>query len=340
MTFRQVRRTTLAVLIALVGAVTASSAQDIQERTIRFGHLNNPDHPISISVKKFAELVAAKSGGKMQVKEFPSNMLGPEQQQTAALQGGVQEMQAPATTSVVTIVKDFGVIDFPYTVVNYEQAFALLDGPLGDALRAKLPDRGLIGLAYWDLGFRNVTNSKHPINKVEDLDGLKLRVIPNPVFLDTFKAFKANPVPMSFSELYTALEQKTIDGQENPYSVILSNKFYEVQKYVSGTQHVYGTNIILVSKKFWDKLSMTEQKILQDAAIEARDYERRVSRAAAETAVKDLAAKGMQVNQLAPAELERMRQIAKPVTDGFLATYDPAIQKLYRDEVARVQKVK
>jgi len=334
-----------AFVVAILAVITMAGlpsafAQEIQERTIRFGHLNNPDHPVSMGVKKFAEIVAVKSGGKLQVKEFPSNQLGSEQQQTSALQGGVQEMQAPATTSLVGIVKDYGVIDFPFTVTNNAQAFALLDGPLGKALLEKLPEKGLIGLAYWDLGFRNVTNSKRPITKPEDLDGLKLRVIPNPVFLDTFKAFKANPVPMSFSELYTALETRTVDGQENPYSVILSNKFYEVQKFVSGTNHVYGTNIILVSKKFWDRLSPTEQKILQDAALEARTYQRQVSRAAAGKAVGELTAKGMQFNEVSAAEQERMRQIAQPVTEKALATYDPAIQKLYASEVERVQKIK
>jgi tripartite ATP-independent transporter DctP family solute receptor len=323
----------------LAGAATVH-AQDIQDRVIRFGHLNNTDHPVSMGVKKFAEIVAAKSGGKLQVKEFPSNQLGPEQQQTSALQGGVQEMQSPATTSLVGFAKDFGVIDFPFTVANHAQAFALLDGPLGAALLEKLPEKGLVGLAYWDLGFRNVTNSKRPIARPEDLDGLKLRVIPNPVFLDTFKAFKANPVPMSFSELYTALETRTVDGQENPYSVILSNKFYEVQKYVSGTNHVYGTNIILVSKKFWDRLSPVEQKILQDAALEARDYQRQVSRAAADKAVGELTAKGMQFNAVVPAEMDRMRTIARPVIEKSLATYDPAIQKLYVSEVERVQPLK
>ena len=330
----------VAALSISVGAAQPVWAQDIQERVIRFGHLNNTDHPVSMGVKKFAELVAAKSGGKMQVKEFPSNQLGSEQQQTSALQGGVQEMQSPATTSLVGIVKDYGVIDFPFTVGSHAQAFALLDGPLGKALLEKLPEKGLVGLTYWDLGFRNVTNSKRPIARPEDLEGLKLRVIPNPVFLDTFKAFKANPVPMSFSELYTALETKTVDGQENPYSVILSNKFYEVQKYVSGTGHVYGTNIILVSGKFWDKLSPAERKIMQDAAVEARDYQRKASQAAAGTAVKELTAKGMQFNDVSGAERERMRQIAKPVVDKALATYDPAIQKLYTSEVERVQKLK
>ncbi|MBA2672536.1 TRAP transporter substrate-binding protein [Ramlibacter sp.] len=319
-------------------AAFAAGAQDIQERTIKFGHLNNTDHPVSMGVKRFAELVAAKSGGKLKVQEFPSNQLGNELQQQSALQGGVQEMSAPATTSLAGIVKEFGLVDFPLAVANYAQADALLDGPFGQALIARLPERGLVALGYWDLGFRNVTNSKRPITKPEDLDGLKIRVIPNPVFLDTFKAFKANPVPMPFAELFGALESKAVDGQENPFAVILWNKFFEVNKFVSATNHVYAANIVLVSKKFWDKLSPAEQKIMNDAAAETRGYQRQVSRAAAAKAVGELQAKGMQYNEVSPAEQARMREIARPVTEKFAATYDPAMVKLYQSELARVHK--
>ncbi|HEX4325831.1 MAG TPA: TRAP transporter substrate-binding protein [Burkholderiales bacterium] len=327
----------LCALFALCFAGGAA-AQDIQERTIRFGHLNNPDHPVSFGVKRFAEILAKKTGGKFKVQEFPASQLGNEMQQQSALQGGVQEMSAPATTSLAGIVKEFGLVDFPFAVNTFAQADALLDGPFGQALIAKLPEKGLVALGYWDLGFRNVTNSKKPITRGEDLEGLKIRVIPNPVFLETFKAFKANPVPMPFAELYGALEAKAVDGQENPYAVILSNKFFEVQKYLSATNHVYAANIVLVSKKFWDRLSPAEQKIMHEAADEARQYQRQVSRAAAQKSVGDLQAKGMQYNQLAPAELARMRQTAKAVTDKFAATYDPAIVKLYQTELARATK--
>jgi tripartite ATP-independent transporter DctP family solute receptor len=316
----------------------ATLAQDIHGRTIRFGHLNNADHPVSFGAKRFGELVAAKSGGKMKVLEFPASQLGNEMQQQSALQGGVQEMSAPATTSLAGIVKEFGLVDFPFAVTTFAQADALLDGPFGQALLAKLPEKGLVALGYWDLGFRNVTNSKRPITKPEDFDGLKIRVIPNPVFLETFKAFKSNPVPMPFAELYGALEARAVDGQENPFAVILSNKFFEVQKFVSATNHVYAANIVLVSKKFWDKLTPTEQKIMNDAANEARGYQRQVSRAAAQKAVGDLQAKGMQYNEVAPAEQARMRDISRPVTDKFAATYDPAIVRLYNSELARIRK--
>ncbi len=330
--------TCILICIGLSAASQIANAQDIQERTIKFGHLNNADHPVSFGVKRFAELLAAKSGGKLKVQEFPASQLGNEMQQQSALQGGVQEMSAPATTSLAGIVKEFGLVDFPFAVSTFAQADQLLDGPFGQTLIARLSDKGLVALGYWDLGFRNVTNSKRPITKPEDLEGLKIRVIPNPVFLETFKAFKSNPVPMPFAELYGALEAKAVDGQENPYAVILSNKFFEVQKYLSATNHVYAANIVLVSKRFWDRLSPTEKKIMNDAANETRAYQRQVSRAAAEKAVGELQAKGVLFNEVAPAQQARMRQIAKPVTDKFAATYDPAIVKLYNDELAKAQK--
>lgn len=332
------RKTACLLAIASLSLLLAGPVAAQQERVIRFGHLNNADHPVSFGVKRFGELLAAKSGGKMKVMEFPASQLGNELQQQSALQGGVQQMSAPATTSLAGIVKEFGLVDFPFAVANFAQADALLDGPLGQALIAKLPDKGLVALGYWDLGFRNVTNSKRPITRAEDLDGLKLRVIPNPVFLDTFKAFKANPVPMPFAELYGALEAKAVDGQENPFAVILSNKMFEVQKYVSATNHVYAANIVLVSKKFWDQLTPAEQKMMHDAARETRDYQRQVSRAAAQSAVGELQAKGMQFNEVAVAEQKRMQQIAQPVADRFAASYDPAMVKLYNDELARIRK--
>lgn len=329
----------LVLALAMLPAGVSIGAEEIQRRTIRFGHLNNLDHPVSAGVKKFSELVAARSGGKIQVEEYPSNQLGTEQQQTQALRGGTQEMQSPATTSLVGLVKELGVLDFPFAVGSYPQGFALVDGPLGDSLIRKLPEKGLIALAFWDLGFRNVTNSQRPIARLEDFQGLKFRVIPNPVFMETFKALKAYPMPLSFRDLYTALEIRAVDGQENPFNVIRSNKFYEVQKYVSATNHVYASNIILVSGIFWNKLSATEQRILREAALEARDYQRKVSVAGEQEAVDELKKAGMTYNDVAPAEQERMRQAVQPTIDRFISTYDPEIQELYRSEIARVLKM-
>jgi tripartite ATP-independent transporter DctP family solute receptor len=336
MTSKLIRLTAMLFLLA-VGAV--AMAQDIQERTIRFGHLNNSDHPTSTGVKKFAELVAARSGGKITVKEYPSSQLGNELQQQSALQGGVQEMLVASTTSLAGIVKEFGLFDFPFLFGNAQQADAMVDGPLGKMISGRLAEKGVVVLAFFDLGFRNVTNSKRPITRAEDLEGLKLRVIPNPVFLETFKAFKANPVPMPFAELYGALESKAVDGQENPFAVILSSKLYEVNKFVSATNHVYATNPVQISKRFWDKLSPAEQKLLQEAAIEAQNYQRAVSRDVSGKAVAELKAKGMLYNDIAPAELARMRAQVKPVHDKFAASYDPAVVNLFKSELERVSKL-
>jgi len=323
--------TPVAILILLGSAVA-----EVQERTIRWG-LNNSDHPVSSGVQRFAALLAAKSGGKLKVREFPASQLGNEMQMQSALRGGTQEMMSAATTSLAGVVKDIGLFDFPFSVSTPKQAQALAEGAFGQAMLDMLPEKGLTGLGYWGLGFRNVTNSTRPITKVEDFAGLKLRVIPNPVYLETFKAFKANPVPMNFGELYTALENRTVDGQENPYSVILSNKFYEVQKYVSASAHAYTQNILLVSKRFWDRLSPEEQKMIREALAETRDYQREQTDMAADRSLAELKAKGMQFNEIAPSEHVRMRDATKGVLEKFSSDYDQEKVKLFNAELARIR---
>jgi TRAP-type transport system periplasmic protein len=324
-------------LVAVTAVVVAlPAAAQVQERTIRWGHLNNSDHPVSLGVQKFAEVLAAKSGGKLKIREFPASQLGNELQQQSAVRGGTQEVFSASTTSLAGVVKDLGLFDFPFIVSTFDQATALADGAFGKAMMETLPEKDLVALGYWGLGFRNATNSSRPIAKVEDFAGLKLRVIPNPVYLETFKAFKANPVPMAFGELYTALENKTVDGQENPYSVILSNKFYEVQKYVSATNHTFTQNIIIVSKKFWEKLSPEEQKMFRDTYAETIQYQREQTRLAADKALGELQAKGMQFNDIAPAEYARMQAATRGVVEKFSADYDPEKVKLFNAELARI----
>jgi tripartite ATP-independent transporter DctP family solute receptor len=334
------RRSTFAMLLLaslLTLSARTASAQDIQERTIRFGFAWEASHPIALAANKFGEIVAAKSGGKIKVRVFPGNQLGLDMQQMSALMGGTQQMMAHAPGQVSGVVKEFGLLDFPYIVANEQQADALLDGPAGQGLLDMLPPKGMVGLGYFENGFRHTTNSKRPIAKLEDFDGLKFRVQPAPIFIETFKSLKTNPVTLSFSELYTALEIKTVDAQENPLLNLLTGKLYEVQKYASLTGHVYGSGVILVSKIFWDRLSPTEQKILRDAFQEARDYERQESRRQAREAIAQLKAKGMQVNELSPAELDRIRKATQPVKDKFLAQYDPKIVKVFQTELERIK---
>src|SRR3954452_20786994 len=320
------------------GVLFAGAASAQEERTIRWGHLNNTDHPVSFGVKKFAEILLAKSGGKLKIREFASSQLGNELQQQSALRGGTQEMLSASTTSLATVVPEFGLLDFPFIVSTTEQAEALARGSFGKAMIDSLPQRGLIGLGYWGLGFRYGTNSTRPVTKHEDFSGLKLRVIPNPVYLESFNAFKANPIPMAFGDLYSALETRTVDGQENPYTVILSNKFYEVQKYVSTTNHTFTQNIILVSKMFWDKLSPDEQRMMREAYAESRDYQKEQTRLQTEKALAELQAKGMQYNPVSGEELERMRKAAQPVVDKISSSLRPETVKIFNDELDRIRK--
>jgi len=302
------RRTLIAAAtVATLAAPFAAMSQDIKPRIIRFGYGLNEASNQGRAAKVFAEAVEKASGGKMKVRAIGAAALGPDTQMQQALIGGAQEMMVGSTATLVGITKEMALWDTPFLFSNAKEADALLDGPIGDKIKAKLQDKGLVGLAYWENGCRNLTNSKRPVNKMEDFDGIKLRVMQNNVFLTSFNTLGANAVPMSFSELFGALETKTVDGQENPFNTILSSKFYEVQKYLTVTNHVYSPWIVLVSKKWWDGLSATEQKILSDAAKTSRDFERKDTREEAAKAVADLKAKGMQVNELPRAEADRMR---------------------------------
>jgi tripartite ATP-independent transporter DctP family solute receptor len=303
-----IRRTLIAACAAAaLGAPLLAAAQDIKPRLIRFGYGLNEQSNQGRAVKVFAEQVEKASGGKMKVRAIGAAALGSDVQMQQALIGGAQEMMVGSTATLVGITKEMALWDTPFLFANAKEADAVLDGPVGQKVMAKLPEKGLVGLAYWENGFRNLTNSKRPVTKLEDLDGIKLRVMQNNVYLDSFKTLGANAVPLPFSELFSALETKTVDGQENPYNTILSSKFYEVQKYVSVTNHVYSPWIVLVSKKWWDGLSKDEQKVLADAARASRDFERKDTRDEAAKALADLKGKGMQINELSPAETARMR---------------------------------
>lgn len=217
------------------------------------------------------------------------------------------------------IVKELGAFDLPFLFANEKEADAVLDGPAGQYFNKKLEEAGLINLAYWENGFRNLTNSKRPVAKAEDFDGVKVRVMQNNIFLDTFKTLGTNAVPMAFGEVFTALETKTIDGQENPFVTIETSKFSEVQKYLSVTRHAYTPFLVLYSKKLWDQLSPQEQAVLREAAIEGQKVQRAANRTLNERSLANLK-KTMTVNEVSPAEQKRMFDKVKPVYDKNVPT--------------------
>jgi tripartite ATP-independent transporter DctP family solute receptor len=325
------KTTVAAIAIAACGLAAA------QERAIKFATQNPKGHPIVMGMEKFAEIVTAKSGGKIKVNLFPGGVLGGDAQNISALQGGTIEMVVMNAGILASQVKDFEVFDFPFMFANEKEADAVVDGPFGRALLDKLDAKNIHGLAYWELGFRNITNSKRPIAKVEDIAGLKLRVIPNAINVDWVKALDANPTPMAFPEVYAGLEQKAIDGQENPVTVINANKFYEVQKHLALTNHQYNPQAVIVGKKLWDSLSDAEKKIFSDAAIEAAVFQRKASREQATTALDNLKKNGMQVTEFSAAEQAKLRDKLKPVIDKHGAAIAETVKAL-QAELAKVCK--
>lgn len=328
------KRLLLKSVIAAVALATAGFAS-AQEHTIKFATQNPKGHPIEMGMVKFAEIVTAKSNGRIKVNLFPGGVLGGDAPNVSALQGGTLEMVSMNSGILASQVKEFAIYDFPFLFANSKEADAVVDGAFGKKMHDRLPEKGLVGLAYWELGFRNMTNSKRPINKVEDISGLKIRVIPNPINLDWVKALDANPVPMAFPEVYGAMESKALDGQENPLNVILANKFAEVQKYLALTNHVYNPQSILVSKKFWDTLNANDKKILADAAVEAGKYQRQVAREQAAGNLADLKKAGMTVTELPAAEMAKLRDKMKPVIAKHAATVGQSVVDEMMAELAK-----
>jgi tripartite ATP-independent transporter DctP family solute receptor len=319
--------------------LSAALAQ-VSERTIKFSFLNSADHPQGLGAAKFAEIVKQKSGGKISVKLFASGALGGDLQTVSALQGGTVEMTVLNAGLLASQVKEFSAMDIPFLFNNSKEAFAVMDSDFAKRLLNRLSDKNLIGLGYWDLGFRNVTNSKRPITKLEDFTGLKLRVLQLPTYINLFNTVGANAVPMPFTELYAALETHAVDGQDNPVTVIYNSKLNEVQKYLSLTRHTYNPQVLLISKKFWSQLSPDEQKLISASAAEATQYQRKVSLEREAGALEALKKAGMQVNELSPAEIARIRDKVKPVIDKASQNIGEAVLADMNAAIATARKAK
>ncbi len=306
------KRVFLKSLIATV-ALAAMGVASAQEKTIKFANQNVAGHPIVQGMEKFKEIVEKNSGGKIKVNLFPGGTLGSDQANVSAIQGGTLEMASMNSGIFASQVKDFAVFDFPFMFASGKEADTVVDGAFGKKMHAKLEEKGLIGLAYYELGFRNLTNGKRAINKVSDIEGLKLRVIPNPINVDWVKALGANPTPLPWPEVYAALEQGAVDGQENPVATINGAKLYEVQKHLALTGHQYNPQSVVISKKFWDTLNAAEKKILSDAATESAKFQRATARTLEASLLDNLKKNGMQVTTLPASEMAILRDKMKPV---------------------------
>ncbi len=332
------KRIFLKTVLASVALAACGLASAQDAKTIKFATQNPKGHPLVSGMEKFKEIVEAKSGGKLKVNLFPGGTLGSDQANVSALQGGTLEMVTMNSGILANQVKEFAIWDFPFMFTNAKEADSVMDGPFGQKMHAKLEAKGLVGLAYYELGFRQITNSKRPITKLEDLEGLKLRVIPIPINVDWVKALGANPTPLPFPEVYGAMEQRAIDGQENPVSVINVNKFYEVQKHLVLSNHQYNPQSVMISKKFWDGLNADQKKIISDAAKESAKYQRDVNRSQVAGALDNLKKNGMQVTELSAPELVKFRDKLRPVTAKYAVQVGQDTVQDLQTELAKVRK--
>jgi tripartite ATP-independent transporter DctP family solute receptor len=323
-------RSTLAlgISLALVSAANANDFADMEPVTLRLAHVVNEQDGFHIAATKFEELVEERTEGKVNIEIFPNASLGDERTLLEGMQIGTVDMGVITNGPVANFVEEMAVFELPFLFPSPEAAYSVLDGPIGQELLDKLADVNLKGLAYAERGFRNLTNSERAVNSPEDLDGLRIRVMENPVYTDTFRELGANAIPMAWTEALTAMQQGTIDGQENPVNVIHSFKLDETQNYMTLSRHTYAPAIFVMGMPAWNQLPEAAQAVLEEAAQAAAEHERQVN---ADMEAEQLAAlreAGMEIND--SPDMEAFQAAVAPVYEKYgqqFGDYLPRIQE-------------
>ena len=323
-------------LMAIASLALCSSAA-FAEIKAKVGHAMPESHPQAAAINKFAELVGTYTKGNIKLQAYHSAVLGSDEKQLQAVQSGTQEFYIGTLAPLSTRVKEVQVWDLPFMFQNEKEVYAVLDGASSKKIFQKIEPAGLIGLTWTGMGFRNLSNSKRSVTKLEDVAGLKIRVMANPVALDTWKAIGANAVPMAFAEVFPALEIKALDGQENPLVHMYSNKMQEVQKFISVTNHVYTPVALVASKKFWDTLTPADKEGVQKAATEAGLLQRKLLEEGDVDVAGKFKAAGVTLNNVSPVELARIQEKVKPV----VAKFSPIIgEEFVKEFYAEIDKAR
>lgn len=319
------------LMIAVAATVAMTTTSAWAQTVLRLSHNAAAGNPKAEASLKFAELVEKKTGGRVKVEVGGSAQFGDDAESITNLRLGTLAFSANSQGTTSSVVPEFGLLGLPFLFRNLEHAYKVVDGPVGDKLGEYADKKGLVLLALWDNGIRQVSNNTRPITKPDDLAGIKLRTPPDPMTLDIFKSLGANPAPLAFSELYIALQQGVFDGQENPLMNIYSSKLFEVQKYISLTGHKYESTPLLASKMIFSTLSKEDQKAVREAAVEAGKLNRDMSLAADADLRKKLAEAGVKINTVDQAPFVAK---TKPVYDQWAAKY-PEMVKLIVSEAAK-----
>ena len=304
------------ICAALASAFTPGGAPSAAERTIRLSHVTAKDSPWDRGAQRFAELVAKNTNGRLAVKVYPQSQLanGNQKAELEMVQSGVLEMSWESPIILALFLdKRFDVFNLPWLYPSMDVANRVADGPMGELAYRWLSEKGLVGLGIGVNGYRELTNSKRPVTSPEDMKGIKFRVAGSKLFLETFRLLGANAVTMSFGEVFTALQQGVIDGQENPTAIIDSSKLYEVQKYLTLWHYSFDPLVLCVNKRVFESLAPADRQALRAAAREAVAYERAISAEEEKRLPEELRRKGMQVNALTPAQIAVFRERVRPV---------------------------
>lgn len=324
----------LAIMSAMMSPAFAQS-DGIRERNFKFGTTASEQTSLGQAVIRFAEMVSEKSDGKMTVTVYPNNQLGNEAQQIGATQAGLQDFALLSSTPLSAVVPDLQILDFPGIVMDREEVFKILDGPIGQGLLEQFESRRLVGFPFMENGFRHVTNNVRPIKTLEDMQGLKIRVQQSPSTIDVFAALGANPVAMSWAELYTALETNMVDAQENPFQSIDSGRLYEVQKYMTLTGHVYGAMIPIASKGLMDSLSDAEREIIEQAFEDTAQWQRELNAQLEEGLRAKMEESGMVIEDFPESERMKIAELSLPVIERYSGGFTDDLVGRIRAELGR-----
>jgi TRAP-type transport system periplasmic protein len=319
--------------------VSAQGAENIQNRVLRLATANPADHPQTVGAQKFADLVKERTGGKIQVRIFHSGTLGTDLTNISALQGGTLDLHIGTADSLMSNVPEFAAINLPFVFRTDGEVDHILAGPVGDLLFSKLPAKGIVGLGWMEQGFRVYHTTKTPIRKADDFKGLKLRMQQTSLSVAIANALGANAVSMPYGDTYTALEQGAIDGMDNPLINISVAKYYEINKHISITNHMYQPAWLGISKITWDKLSDTEKKIVREAGLEASKFQRDRARQQIGKIVDQLRSLGCNIYEFSPDEVAKMRGREDDVIAKFTKGIEPAVA-LLNEELGKYRRAK
>ncbi len=308
----------IAALAAVLTVVLTGAAFAVPEFVIKVGYIlpeTQSDHIIMRDV--FKKDIEEKSGGRISVELYPNGQLGGDRELIESVQLGTVQVAIPATSALAGFDKRFQVFDLPFLFKSKETAFKALDGELGHKVDELLKPLGMRNLGYGENGYRHITNNRNPVRKPDDLKGIKLRTMENPLHLAFFKMLGANPTPMSFGELYTALQQGTVDGQENPVVLVYTAKFFEVQKFYSLTGHVYSATMLVANDDFFASMPEDLWKIVEDAGKRYVVEQRVLAEEQEHKFLDELKKVGLQINELTPEEKQLFIDATLPVYDQF-----------------------